>query len=103
MVVGGVLSQSFLREAMVRQFWYGQECPLFDVVHSAFPLLTTALLILQGALREDFGEVVVVCDMPKPCKFLINMLISNSKSKTRQKKNNKETSLIMYPKLKKPV
>ena len=24
------------------QFWYGQECPLFDVVHLAFPLPTTA-------------------------------------------------------------
>ena len=27
-------------------------------------------LILQGALKDGFGEVVVACDMPEPCKFL---------------------------------
>ena len=25
---------------------------------------------LQGALKDVFGEVVVACDMPEPCKFL---------------------------------
>ena len=24
---------------------------------------------LQGALKDGFGEAVVVCDMPEPCKF----------------------------------
>ena len=24
---------------------------------------------LQGALKDGFGEVVVACDMPEPCKF----------------------------------
>ena len=24
---------------------------------------------LQGALKDDFGEAVVACDMPEPCKF----------------------------------
>ena len=24
---------------------------------------------LQGALKDGFGEAVVACDMPKPCKF----------------------------------
>ena len=51
------------------QFWHGQRCPLFDVVHPAFPLPTTASPILQGALKNGFGEVVVACDMPEPCKF----------------------------------
>ena len=31
------------------QFWHGQGCQLFDVVHPALPLLTTALPTLQGA------------------------------------------------------
>ena len=33
------------------QFWHGQRCPILDVVHPAFPLPTTALPTLQGALR----------------------------------------------------
>ena len=45
-------------------------CPLFDVVHPAFPLPTMVLLTLNDALQNGFGEAVVVCDMPKPCKFL---------------------------------
>ena len=39
------------------------------VVHPAFPLPTTALPTLQGALKDGFGEAVVACDMPEPCKF----------------------------------
>ena len=42
---------------------------MFDVVHPAFPPPITASPTLQGALRGGFGEVVVVCDMPEPCKF----------------------------------
>ena len=26
--------------------------------------------ILQGALKDGFGEAVVACDMPEPCEFL---------------------------------
>ena len=48
------------------QFWYGQGCPLFDVVHPAFSLLITALPTLQGALKDGLGGVVVACDMPEP-------------------------------------
>ena len=51
------------------QIWYGQGCPLFDVVHPVFPLPTTASPTVQGALEDGFGEAVVACDMPKPCKF----------------------------------
>ena len=51
------------------QFWQGQVCPLFDVVHPASPLLTVASLTVQGALRDGFGEAVVACDVPEPCKF----------------------------------
>ena len=46
------------------QFWPGQGCPLFGVVHPAFPLPT-----LQGALKDGFREAVVACDMPEPRKI----------------------------------
>ena len=52
------------------QFWRGQGCPLFDVVHPAFPLPITASPTFQGALKDVSGEAVVACDMPEPCKFL---------------------------------
>ena len=53
------------------QFWHGQGCPLFDVrvVHSAFPLPTTASPTLQDALQDGFEEALLACDMPEPCKF----------------------------------
>ena len=41
---------------------------LFNVVHPAFSLPTTASPTLQGALKNGFREAVVVCDMPEPCK-----------------------------------
>ena len=52
------------------QFWHGQRCPLFDVVHPAFPLLTTTSPALQGALKDGFGEAGVACDMLESSKFL---------------------------------
>ena len=51
------------------QFWHGQKYPLFNAVHPVFPLPTTASPILQGALKDGFGEAVVACGMPKPCKL----------------------------------
>ena len=51
------------------QFWHRQRCPLFDVVHPAFPLPTMASTTLQGVLEDGFGEAVVACDMPEPRKF----------------------------------
>ena len=44
-------------------FWHGQGCPHFDVIHPAFPLLTTALPTLQDALKDGFREAVVAHDM----------------------------------------
>ena len=52
------------------QFWHGQICPFFDVVHPAFPLPTIALSTVQSALKDGFGEAVEACDVAKPCKFL---------------------------------
>ena len=48
---------------------HGQVSPHFDAVYPAVPLPTTALPTLQGALKSDFGEAVVACDMPEPGKF----------------------------------
>ena len=56
------------------QFWHGQGCPLFDVVHPVFPRPTTASPTLQGAVKDGFEEVVVVFDMPEPCKFLVSSM-----------------------------
>ena len=51
------------------QFWYGQGCPLFGVLHPAFPLPTMASPTLQGVLKDDFAKAVVACDIPEPCTF----------------------------------
>ena len=48
---------------------HGQERPLFDLVHPAFPLPTTASPVLQGAQENGSGEAVVACDMPEPRKI----------------------------------
>ena len=64
-----ILFQCFLQEA-TEQFGHGQGCPLFDAVHPAFPLPTTASPTFKGALKDGFGQVVVACDMSEPCKFL---------------------------------
>ena len=61
----------FSAEGHREQFWHGQGCTLFDVVHPAFPTLATALSTLQGALKDDFGELeaVILRGMPEPCEF----------------------------------
>ena len=65
------LFQSFVWEAVVSSSGMGMEaCPLFDVIHPAFPLSTTASPTLQDALKDGLGEDFVACDMPKPCQFL---------------------------------
>ena len=64
-----ILFQSFLAGGPCGEFWHGQGCPLFDVVHPVLSLPTTASSTLQGALKDGFGEAVVACDIPEPCKF----------------------------------
>ena len=46
------------------QFWHGQACSFFDVVHSAFPLPTTALPALQVAPKDGVRMAVMACNMP---------------------------------------
>ena len=74
------------------QFWHGQRCPLFDVVHPAFPLPITALPTLQDALKDVLVEAVVECDMPKPCKFP-----SLDSCQKRFQWTNKEVDLAPHP------
>ena len=49
------------------QFWHGQGCPVFDVVHPTFPLPTTASP--TRVLKDDFGEAVAACDTSDVCEF----------------------------------
>ena len=60
-----IVFQCFLQEALVGSSGLGQGSPLFNAVHPAFPLPTTASPILQGALKDGFREAVVACDMPQ--------------------------------------
>ena len=64
-----VLFPVFSEGGLCEQFWHGQGCPLFDVVHPAFPLPSMKSLTLQDALKDGFGEAVVPCDMPESCEF----------------------------------
>ena len=65
------MNDEFIRDSLpvfsaggpCEQFWHGQGCPLFDVVHSAFPLPPTLQL---GVPKDGFGEAVAACDMPEP-------------------------------------
>ena len=41
--------------AHCRQFWHGQRHPLFDIIHLAFPMLTTVSPTLKGALEDGHG------------------------------------------------
>ena len=52
--------------AVCEQFWHGQGCPHFDVVHAAFPQPTTALPTLQIALKDGFGGAVEVTTALSP-------------------------------------
>ena len=54
---------------LCEKFWHGHKCPVFDVVHPAFPLTTTVSPTLQDALKDGFGEPVAACGISEPCKF----------------------------------
>ena len=64
-----ILFQSVLQLALVSSSGMGRDVHSFDVVHPAFPLPTTAPTSLRGALKDGFGEAVMACDVPEPCKL----------------------------------
>ena len=70
---GEILFRCFLQEVLSEQFWHGQGCPVLDVLYPAFALPTMVSpfppLPFQGAMKSGFGEAVVACDLPEPCKF----------------------------------
>ena len=53
------------------QVWHGQGCPVFRWCPSSLNFLCRpqASSALQSALKDDFGEDVVACDMRTPCEF----------------------------------
>ena len=64
-----IIFWSFFAGGPFEQFWHGQECPFFDIIHPAFSPPITASPTFQGALKDGFGEAVVACDMPESCTF----------------------------------
>ena len=71
-----ILFQSFLQEALVGSSgmdWDVHSLISIQYFHSQPQLYPPSKAIaspfLQGAMKNGFGEAVVVCDMPKPCKF----------------------------------
>ena len=70
----------------------GQGCPIIDVINPALPLPTIASPILQGALKDGFGDSVVARDMPEPCEFL-----SLDSCQERFLWAQKEVDLVPYP------
>ena len=64
------LFQSFLQQALASSCGTGRVwCSLYNVVHPTLPLPTPVSPTLQGAPRDGFGEAVMACDMPEPCKL----------------------------------
>ena len=75
------------------QFWHGgQDRPLLDVVHPAFPPPTTASLTLRDISRDGFGEAVVAYGMPDPCEFS-----SLDSCQKRFLQTHKEVNLVPHP------
>ena len=64
-----ILFKSFLQKALVNSSGMGRNVQFFDVVHPASPLPTKVSPTLQGAMKDGFGEAVVVY-MPEPRTFL---------------------------------
>ena len=51
------------------QFWHGQGCPLFDVIHQAFTQPTTAPSTFQGALKDGFERLSWCVTCPNHASF----------------------------------
>ena len=58
----------FSARGHLEQFWNGQGRPLFDVVHTAFPLPATASPTPKRVLKDGVGDAVVT-DMSDPIEF----------------------------------
>ena len=65
-----ILFQSFLREAIVSNSGTGRDVHSLMLSIQHF-LCDHGIATLQGALKNGFGEVVILktCEVPKPCQF----------------------------------
>ena len=75
------------------QFRQGRECPLFDV-RPAFPLLTAALPIFHGAMKDGFVKAVVTSDRPEPYEF---SSLDSCRCQKRFLRARKEDGLAPHP------
>ena len=67
------------------QLWHGQRCPLFDLVHPAFPLPTTASPTLQHALKDVLKMLSWRVTCPNHASFpLLTVARRGSRVPTRQ-------------------
>ena len=80
----------FLQEIIVGSSGMGRGVHFFDVVHPTFSLQTTTSSTLQGALKIGFGEGVVACHMPEPCKFRNRNKVKLSKAQAAMTKETKQ-------------
>ena len=64
-----VLFQSFLQEALVSGSGMGRDVHSLTLSIQHFLCRPWRRPTLDGALKDGFGEAVVACDMPEPCKF----------------------------------
>ena len=62
-----ILFQSFLQEALVSSSNMGRD--VHSLILSIQQFICRPRPALQGFLKDGFGEAVVECDVPEPCKF----------------------------------
>ena len=64
-----ILFQSFQQKAIVSSSGIGKDVHSLVLSIQHFLCRKPASPILQGALKDGFGEAGVACDIPEPCKF----------------------------------
>ena len=73
-----ILFKSFLQETLVSSSGKGKEVSLFDVIHPAFPLPTTALPTLQGFLKDVLDRLSWHVTCPNHASFCLLTVASSS-------------------------
>ena len=86
-----ILFQFFLQEALASsQAWAGMSTLRCCLCNISLPSMVSPTL--QGALKDDFGEAVVACHLPEPCK-----LWSLDSCQKRFLWTHKEVDLVPHP------
>ena len=97
-----IVFQCFLQEALVGSSGLGQGSPLFNAVHPAFPLPTTAYPTLQGVMKDNSGEAVVACEIPNHASFRLLTVTTKLAYLTENVFSYKKRFLFAYKKLNPP-